>query len=182
MSEKQLYANKAKNIVNLDSSQMTNKNPKRYDKNGDEILWEGKRKYHPVGVIQYGLYFVIGVFIAWFSWILAFKISLWFLIFAIIYNAFMLWQIYNVSNFKSIRLTQKGLVLTARFSGDIFYLYGDFVICFDIAVGIRFFEEITITNTKQQKRIFIFPCGYDLAVLTITKFLKKFARNTHNKH
>lgn len=97
----------------------------------------------------------------WFSWILAFNISLWFLVFAISYNAFMLWQIYNAINFKSIYLTQKGLFLTTRFNGDIFYQYGDFVICFYIRVGIMFFEEITIINTKQQKRSFLFPCGYD---------------------
>lgn len=132
-----------------------------FDKNGEEIIWQGKRKYHSVGVFQYMLYFIVGAFFMWFAWILVLDISLWFLIFAIIYNAFMLWQIYNASNFKSIHLTQQGLVLFTRFSGDIFYRYGDFVIRFDIPIGIRFCEDITITNTKQQKRSFIFPCGYD---------------------
>ncbi|MGX3044327.1 hypothetical protein [Helicobacter sp. T3_23-1056] len=145
-------------ITDLDTS---NQNPKRYDKNGDEILWEGKRKYHPAGVFQYMLYFIVGAFFMWFSWILVFKISLWWLIFAISYDAFMLWQMYNAINFKSIHLTQKGLVLTTRFGGDICYLYGDFVIRFDIPIGIRFCEDITITNTKQQNRTFPFPCGYD---------------------
>ncbi len=51
--------------------------------------------------------------------------------------------------------------MATRFSGDIFYLYGDFVIRFDIPIGIRFCEDITITNTKQQNRTFPFPCGYD---------------------
>ena len=159
MSEK-LYTDKTKNIANLETDSHTNQNP-RFDKNGDEILWESKKKYHPVGAFQYMLYFIVGAFFMWFSWILVFNISLWWLIFAISYNAFMLWQMYNAINFKSIHLTQKGLVLATRFCGDICYLYGDFVIRFDIAIGIRFYEDITITNTKQQNRTFLFPCGYD---------------------
>lgn len=147
--------------ADLEVDSHINQNPKKYDKNGEEIIWEGKKKYHPAGVFQYMLYFIIGAFYMWFSWIMVLHISLWFLIFAISYNAFMLWQIYNIINFKSIHLTQKGLVLATRFSGDIFYLYGDFVIRFDIPIGIRFCEDITITNTKQQNRTFPFPCGYD---------------------
>ena len=40
MSEKQSYTNKTANIVNLESNLHTNQNPKKYDKNGDEIIWE----------------------------------------------------------------------------------------------------------------------------------------------
>ena len=49
MSEKQSYTNKTANIVNLESNLHTNQNPKKYDKNGEEIIWEGKKKYHPAG-------------------------------------------------------------------------------------------------------------------------------------
>ena len=34
------HLNKTKNITNLESDSHTNQNPKKYDKNGDEIVWE----------------------------------------------------------------------------------------------------------------------------------------------
>ena len=45
MSEKQLYTNNTTNIANLETDSHTNQNP-RFDKNGDEIIWQLKRKSH----------------------------------------------------------------------------------------------------------------------------------------
>lgn len=126
----------------------------------DTILWKPKRKFYFLAILQYAIYFGMAIFFCWFCWFVLLKESLWYFILALGLSIFFAFESYKALNFQSMLLTEKGLLVKTRFNGEIFYPYGKFVMSYSIAVGLRFFERITIHNPNNKKE-FLFPCGYD---------------------
>lgn len=125
-----------------------------------EILWESKINFHKIAVF----FFIIVKLLALFVWFVIFIASLafstaspigiitLFLIFLYIFSGCF---IYYTINFKKMFLTKKGLVLQTRFSGDIFYQYGDFVAYDDSYFRIP--EDVIVISSKNSKQVFIMP-------------------------
>ena len=127
----------------------------------NNVVWQSQRQYHLLGIFQYILYFILGIFICWFCWFVLLRESLWYALLALGLSMFYCFEIYKALNFKSMFLDNNGLSIQTRFSGNVFYPYGSFGICNSLAIGIRFFERIEIYNANYRSRIFLFPCGYD---------------------
>ena len=125
------------------------------------IIWHSQRQYYTIGIFQYVLYFILGIFICWFCWFVLLKESLWYGLLALTLSIFYYFEIYKAFNFKFMFLDNKGLSIQTRLSGNVFYPYGSFGICNSLAIGIRFFERVEIYNVNYHNKIFLFPCGYD---------------------
>ncbi|RDU59680.1 hypothetical protein CQA53_11330, partial [Helicobacter didelphidarum] len=123
----------------------------------NNIIWQSQRQYHVIGVFQYALYIILGIFMCWFCLFVLLHESLWYGLLALVFC----FEIYKALNFKSMFLNNKGLFIQTRFSGNVFYPYGSFAICYSLATGIRFFERIEIYGVNHRNKIFLFPCGYD---------------------
>ena len=110
----------------------------------NNVVWQSQRQYHLLGIFQYILYFILGIFICWFCWFVLLRESLWYALLALGLSMFYCFEIYKALNFKSMFLDNNGLSIQTRFSGNVFYPYGSFGICNSLAIGIRFFERIEI--------------------------------------
>lgn len=123
----------------------------------NNIIWQSRRQYHVIGVFQYALYIILGIFMCGFCLFALLKESLWYGLLVLVFC----FEIYKALNFKSMFLNNEGLFIQTRFSGNVFYPYGSFGICYSLATGIRFFERIEIYDVNHRNKIFLFPCGYD---------------------
>ncbi|MGX3046049.1 hypothetical protein [Helicobacter sp. T3_23-1056] len=157
MSEKQIYTNKDANIANLETDSRANQNPKRYDKNGDEILWEGKKKYHPVGLFLFIAFWCGGGLAIWTMWHFMRVESLWYGVPLICFVGIACLFGYYCINLRKIYLTTKGLWIHTRFNGDIFYPYGYFVIESQTSGGFQNWEMIEIHSFQKSSKTFMFP-------------------------
>ncbi|HEB7537195.1 TPA: hypothetical protein SB588_001731 [Campylobacter coli] len=129
--------------------------------NNSTLPWKSKRKFYFLAILQYIIYLALGLFVCWFCWFVLLKESLWYGFFAF-GSLYYVFELHRALNFKSIILTEQGLILKMRwFDTEIFYPYGSFTMSYDIAYGIRFFERIEIQNIKHIRKEFIFPCGVD---------------------
>lgn len=109
------------------------------------------------------------------------KESMWYYLLALVLSIFYYFEIHKALNFKSMVLTNKGLLLKMRFEKDIFYPYGSFVAQFIIRGMIRF-EEVVSFMSNNICKSFAMPNGYDsLGSLKIIKNLKSYAPNTQTK-
>ncbi|MGX3044325.1 hypothetical protein [Helicobacter sp. T3_23-1056] len=157
MSEKQIYTNKDTNIANLKTDSRANQNPKRYDKNGVEILWEGKKKYHPVGLFLFIAFWCGGGLAIWTMWHFMRVESLWYGVPLICFVGIACLFGYYCINLRKIYLTTKGLWIHTRFNGDIFYPYGYFVVHYMVGSMISFAEFDTIHSPQKSSKTFMFP-------------------------
>ena len=125
------------------------------------VIWQSQRQYHILGISQYALYLILGIFICWFCWFVLFLESLWYGLLALALSVFYYFEIYKALNFKSMFLDNNGLSIQTRLGGNVFYSYGSFTIKYSLAIGIRFFERVEIYDVNHHNKSFIFPCGYD---------------------
>lgn len=88
------------------------------------------------------------------------KESMWYYLLALVLSIFYYFEIHKALNFKSMVLTNKGLLLKMRFEKDIFYPYGSFVAQFIIRRMIRF-EEVVSFMSNNICKSFAMPNGYD---------------------
>lgn len=139
----------------------SNQNPKRYDKNGDEILWEGKKKYHPVGLFLFIAFWCGGGLAIWTMWHFMRVESLWYGVPLICFVGIACLFGYYCINLRKIYLTTKGLWIHTRFNGDIFYPYGYFVVHYMVGSMIPFAEFDTIHSPQKSSKTFLFPVGRD---------------------
>ncbi|MGX2973288.1 hypothetical protein, partial [Helicobacter sp. T3_23-1059] len=148
MSEKQLYTTKAKNIENQEVDSHANQNPKKYDNNGDEIIWEMQLQK-----LSSNLTFVI---LSWISRILTIIVVCYFFALGIdkyIHSQAMEWykevailciamifiyliwvsvySIFVTLNLKTIYATNKNLIVQKHFGKNIAFLLGSFYIMHD---------------------------------------------------
>ncbi|TLD84793.1 hypothetical protein [Helicobacter sp. MIT 05-5294] len=144
-------------------------------RNRDMIIWESEKKFCLVAILQYLIYFIVGILLSCFSWAILLQESFLYIILTIPLTLFFVYEIYKAINLKSAFLTQNGLLLQTRLKGTIFYPYGHFVIGFSLAVGIRYFERISVYGINHKNIEFVFPCGYDsLGIFKNNKDFKQF--------
>lgn len=161
MSEKQSYTNKTANIVNLESNLHTNQNP-RFDKNGEEIIWEMQ-----LPNISSNLSFVI---LSWISRIAILALICYFFALGIdkyIHSQAMEWykeimtlclamifiyliwdsvvSIFTALNLKTIYATNKNFIVQKHFGKNITFSLGSFYIIYDAYISRWNFTDELIT-------------------------------------
>ena len=149
MSEKQIYTNKDANIANLKTDSRANQNPKRYDKNGDEMIWEIHK--YPIYKLIFQYLFSYGVHLLaiWFLvWIIyRHQIDSIFLIILFLFMGFyfVIKVFYNL-NFKSCYLTKQNFILQKYIGADLVLPLGKFYLTCGIpsTVGWDFIDAISI--------------------------------------
>lgn len=117
--------------------------------NNSTLLWKSKRKIIPFSLFFCSLYFILAFFVCWFCWFVLLKESSWYGLLAIFITFFYISELYETLNFKSIILTEQGLILKMRwFDTEIFYPYGSFTIKSITMQFIKFDETISfLSNT-----------------------------------
>ncbi len=149
----------ATNIANHESDSRTNQNPKKYDKNGEEIIWEGKKKYHPIGITSFICFWCAGGLAIWTMWYFMLVESLWYSVPLICFVGIACRFGYYCMNLRKIYLTTTGLWIHTRFNGDTFYPYGYFVIESQTSGGFQNWESIEIHCPQKPTQTFMFPVG-----------------------
>lgn len=162
MSEKQSYTNKTANIVNLESNLHTSQNPKKYDKNGDEIIWEMRlpdissnlsfvilswiSRIATLALICY--FFALGIdryihsqTMEWYKEIMALCLAMIFI--------YLIWDgvvsIFTALNLKTIYATNKALIVQKHFGKNITFSLGSFYIIHDAYISRWNFTDELIT-------------------------------------
>ncbi|MGX3046066.1 hypothetical protein [Helicobacter sp. T3_23-1056] len=148
MSEKQIYTNKDANIVNLKTDLRANQNPKKYDKNGDEIIWKMQlpsissnlafvilswvSRIATLALICY--FFALGIdkyihsqTMEWYKEVVALCLAMFFIY--IILD--MVDSIFVALNLKTIYATNKNLIVQKHFGKNIAFSLGSFYIMHD---------------------------------------------------
>ncbi|TLD82990.1 hypothetical protein [Helicobacter trogontum] len=131
------------------------------DSESSSIIWKGKRKFYLITTLFYLIYLIFGIFISCFFWTGLLQKSFWYILIAIPLTLFSLYEVYKALNLKAVLLTQNGLLLKTLFNGDVFYPYGYFTAGSSLAIGIKYFERVSVDNTNHSKMEFLFPYGYD---------------------
>ncbi|XAK45722.1 hypothetical protein AAID97_04215 [Campylobacter coli] len=88
--------------------------------NNSTLPWKSKRKFYFLAILQYIIYLALGLFVCWFCWFVLLKESLWYGFFAF-GSLYYVFELHRALNFKSIILTEQGLILKMRwFDTEIF--------------------------------------------------------------
>ncbi|MGX2972476.1 hypothetical protein, partial [Helicobacter sp. T3_23-1059] len=125
----------------------------------DEILWEGKKKCHPVGLFLFIAFWCGGGLAIWTMWHFMRVESLWYGVPLICFVGIACLFGYYCINLRKIYLTTKGLWIYTRFNGKIFYPYGYFVVESKISGGFQNWESIEIHCPQKPTKTFMFPVG-----------------------
>ena len=162
MSEKQSYTNKTANIVNLESNLHTNQNPKKYDKNGDEIIWEMRLPdissnlslvilswfFRIATLVLICYFFALGVDkyiyyqrMEWYKEIMVLCLAMIFIY--IIWDSVV--SVFVTLNLKTIYATNKNLIVQKHFGTNITFLLGSFYIIHDAYISRWNFTDELIT-------------------------------------
>lgn len=129
-----------------------------------EVLWESNLALHNTSTMAILTFIVIKLFIVFICiWIFIAGFKLlennsilgYITLFLDSVYIFLGFFIYSTLDFKKIILTQNGLILKTRFSGDIFCPYGEFIIYDDSYFRIP--QEVIGIDLKDIKKYFIIP-------------------------